>query len=111
MRIHTHIERAIEQEAEAAPGVLELRGGHAQIEEGPVQSLREGGPFGNAREIPMTDRDPRILPELRPRRRHRLRIAIVEQQAPAGTEPGQDRAGMPSAPESGVEINAVRAQR
>ena len=43
-RVHAHVERRVEAEAEAARGVVELRRGHAEVEQDAVGPRRSPAP-------------------------------------------------------------------
>ena len=110
-RRHAHVERPVLREAEAARGIVELRRGHAQIEQDAVEletgfdlvrTIRQGG---KRRE---KNRHARIGSEARPGLRDGRGIAIEAQQTTVRDEVLQNRPCMSASPKSGVQVGATR---
>ena len=94
-RVHAHVERPVETEAEAALGRVDLRRRDAQIEEQTVDAIH---PERRQRrhelaESGVMDGKTGVTPQvIGLRGEHRLGIAIERQQAPGRCEPLQDGA-------------------
>src|SRR5581483_10456494 len=108
-RVHAHVERRVGLETETARGIVELRRGHAEIEQYTVESGGGRVPIGEIGEIAVADHYARVAAEFRARRGDGGRIAVHEQQAPGGTEPREQRTRMAAAAERAVEVRPVGA--
>src|SRR2546427_675646 len=106
-RVHAHVERSVRPEAEAAPRVVELRRGHAQIEQHPIDTARAQRverrlQFAEAR----MDRDKARVAYLT-RSRDRFPIPVHPDQPASGPQPLQNQPAVTASAESPVHERAV----
>src|SRR5262245_44835849 len=106
-RVHAHIERSVEAEAEAAGGVVELRRGHAQVEQDAVgrRDAGAGSQLGEPAEAPVQHAKTPVT-DLSSRG-HRLRITIERDEPPCAPQLRQDRAAVAAATERAVDVATV----
>src|SRR5690606_24086123 len=105
--VHPHVERAVAAEAEAALGHVELRRGHAQVEQYPVQPAGGGIPPGEVGEAAAEDRHARVRPELAFGDRNRFGILVHHQQPSSGAELVEHAPRMAAAAERAVEVGSI----
>ena len=91
VRIHAHVERAVLAEAEAALGDVELRRGHAEVEQHAVEPVGGRIPVRELGEAAAADRDARVAAELAFGHGDRLGILVHQQQPASGPELFQHR--------------------
>ncbi len=106
-RVHPHVERAVRAKTETTLGIVDLRRGHAQIQQHPRHPRHAA--FGQGatqrRKTVMHDREARIGDLLR--RRDRERILVERDQPAAFGQPCEHRAAVAAATECAVDIDAV----
>ena len=109
--VHAHVERAVEAEAEAALGVVDLRRRDAEVEQHAVdlRDAERGERRRHRRERGVVDREARIGGERGVGRGagDRLRVAVERDQAALRRQPLEDRARVAAAAERAVDIDAV----
>src|SRR5690606_30557598 len=98
-------------EAEAATGLVQLRRGHAQVQQHAVQPAGGRVPLPYLREAAVEDRHPRVAAEVAARDPDGLRVLVHDQQPPVRAQLLQHPAGVAAAAEGAVQVAARRPHR
>ena len=102
------------QEAESAPGLVELGGGDAEVHQYPIHAAGETGGIHDAAdfaEARMVRRHPRVGTGELARGRHRLRITVDRQHPARRPDSIEQRPGMSATPERAIDVAAAGARR
>ena len=112
MRIHAHIQRAVIDKAEASLGVIQLRRGHAKIEQYTIHSAMQLALRQLIAQLGKTalhNDKAAVFGRQRLPRGNSLRVFVKAQQAALRTQLLQKQATMPAAPEGAIDIAAIAA--
>ena len=112
--IHAHVQWTVRAQAEASIRIGELGERNSEIEKDSVDPAQPALAFersGQAAEIAVFDRKPRIPFLEHPGRLHRLRVAVHCMQAAARAETRENRPTVPAAPVGRVNVAAFGIER
>src|SRR5476651_1195600 len=106
-RVHAHVERAVAAKTEATRGIVELRRGHAQVQQHSIHTLQaeaieHSGQFGEAR---VHHIEASIAYSFCSR--DRFRIAVERDQAPARIQPAEDQAAVSAAAKGCIDVGTI----
>src|SRR5690606_20477762 len=93
--------------AEAALGDVELRRGHAEVEQPPVEPVADGIPVREVGEAAAMDRHARVRAELAFGDHDRFGILVHQQQPASGAQALQHATRMSAPPERAIQIRSV----
>ncbi|MCY1427119.1 hypothetical protein D9M71_429510 [compost metagenome] len=112
IRVHSHVQRTVVHEAEATLGIVQLRRGHTEVEQHPVDlALQAAGrhllaEFGEAA---LDDLEATVLGGQLEAGGDRQGILVEAQQASARAQLTQHFAAVAAAPEGAIQVAALRA--
>ena len=112
-RVHTHIDRAVSAETEAAPRIIELRRGNAEIEEhAPARAIVSVCVHERAevRKRRVHERKPHFVGKAAAAGLNGLRIPVEREQAAFPTQGLENECGMAAAPKRRIDIVTARFQ-
>ena len=105
--VHAHVERTILTETEPAFGHIQLRRGHAQIEQYAIQTALRLRPAGHFGERTVVQGNAGIGGEMFAGMRDGLRILVHQQQVTIRTKRIEQAAGMATTAESAIEVASI----